>query len=274
MYYISIISPLCLNKGKGVCAVTEDVLTDAFVDEWDGTDFTQFWDKDGYCFCSEQYCAESEAIGCECSGDEGCCCDASNSCNAGNLCKPNTDANVDYCIAQDASESICGTHGDFIQCAPTEGVVFSTCGSGSKADCGTYSGMCPSGSYNGIRCGYSDLGTIDTNGQWTCGSYGVKQSCPNENPLLIGICGSGAYKDCKTMCVGYAGILCGKADGVNINENGCFWKDQYHWGKFVDCPDGFVGSGYCGSGRSRDCYGNLARLKCCPLSYYNRTGQN
>merc|ERR1712187_106003 len=114
------------------------------------------------------------------------------------------------------------------------GVVYSTCGSGHKADCGTYSGMCPGGMYSGIRCGYKGLGTTDNIGQWRCGDAGSSMSCSSSSPFLLGICGSGGNRDCQTKCVGYAGI-------------------------------------YCGSGRYRDCGGKLAKLRCCPLKYTNTT---
>lgn len=248
-------------------------MTEAFVADWDGVDFEKFWDTSGYCFCSGEYCAESEEIGCECNGDEGCCCDASNMCNYGHMCKPSLDAAIpNTCITRQGSESICGSYGEFISCPSNEGVVYSTCGSGGSADCGTYSGLCPSGSYSGIRCGYPDLGTPSTNGQWKCASYGWMISCDISTPLLLGICGSGGNQDCKTKCVGYSGILCGTIDNVEIDADGCYWQDQYNWGKFVSCRSGYVGSGYCGSGRNRNCYGNkLARIKCCPLKYYNIT---
>ena len=258
----------CKNEicdGKGVCGLIEYSLTESFINnEFDGNDFSVLWDKNGYCFCIDEYCQETEALGCECSGGIDCCCNAGNQCDNSNLCKPNED----ICIAQHISSTICGSYGEFIECPPNGGIITSTCGSGGEADCGKYSGMCDSGSYSGLRCSYPDLGTINTNNQWYCKSYGQKNECDLEtNPLLIGICGSGGNQDCKSKCVGYNGILCGNIDNIKINENECLWVDQWSWGKFIDCPDGYVGTGWCGIGYNKYCDGNTSQLKCCKLSY-------
>merc|ERR1712176_101702 len=276
IFYDKILDTLadCQNVlcgGKGICAVTEAITTETFVSTWDGQDFTQFWDRSGVCFCEGEACAEEPDLGCKCTGTAGCCCNNDNTCDYAHICQPSTDITPNKCLYRDGAAAECGSYGEFIQCSAMDGVVYSTCGSGHKADCGTYSGMCPGGMYSGIRCGYKGLGTTDNIGQWRCGGAGSSMSCSSSSPFLLGICGSGGNQDCQTKCVGYAGILCGTVENVDVDQDECYWETQYNWGKVISCDSGYVGTGYCGSGRYRDCGGKLAKLRCCPLKYTNTT---
>ena len=226
------------------------------------------------CFCEGEACAGGENIGCTCEGTADCCCKSSNTCNYAHICQPSKDPKVpNQCLYRDGSAAECGSYGEFyITCGPSNGVVYSTCGSGWHHEC-DFTGMCPSGSYSGIRCGYKGLGTTDTKNQWVCGGPGQDMACGSSSPFLLGICGSGRNEDCRQKCVGYSGILCGTIPDVDVDQDNCYWKDQLVWGKFISCDDGYVGTGYCGSGGNHDCYNGiaLARLKCCKLEYRNTT---
>ena len=262
-----------LYLGKGICAVTEDITTDAFVANWDGQDFTTFWDTSGVCFCEGEACAqEEEEIGCTCEGTADCCCKADNTCNYAHICQPSTDLQIpNKCLYRDGSPAECGNHGEFITCGAMNGVVYSTCGSGRDKDCGLFSGMCPLESYSGIRCGYKGLGTTEAGAGWQCGDYGESRTCSSSSPFLIGLCGSGKDRGCTEQCFGSHGILCGSIEGVEVDQDGCYWATQYNYGKFISCNSGYVGTGYCGSGENRDCGGKLAKLRCCPLKYPDTT---
>ena len=54
---------------------------------------------------------------------------------------------------------------------------------------------------------------------------------------------------------------------VEVDFTQCEWIPQYNWGQFVTCRDGYVATGWCGSGKDRNCNGNVAKLQCCKLSY-------
>ena len=84
---------------------------------------------------------------------------------------------------------------------------------------------------------------------------------------MVGLCGSGKSKDCTTYCTGYAGILCGSIDGISVNQTDCKWLSQNNWGEFMSCNDGYVATGYCGSGEDKNCDGNAFKVKCCRLNY-------
>eukprot|EP01083_Nonionella_stella_P118520 353842_1 len=261
-------------SSNGVCTLNEDIWNSEFIDNtWDGIDFSMLWNIEdtttNYCFCNDGWFGNdcSQSSDCSCFGDADCCCNEDNACNDGLLCNPSDSK----CIASDNLQLQCGVQGQFLQCSA--GVITSTCGSGGDPDCARRSGKCSSGSYAGIQCDYSGLGGYVGNGQWFCTgdnshSYGVSQSCLDQsNHLMIGICGSGKSRDCQTECAGNAGILCGSIDGVDVDTSACEWVYQYEQGYFESCPSGYIATGWCGSGMSKDCEGNSNKLQCCKLSY-------
>eukprot|EP01083_Nonionella_stella_P021848 60479_1 len=261
-------------SSNGVCTLNEDIWNSEFIDNtWDGIDFSMLWNIEdtttNYCFCNDGWFGNdcSQSSDCSCFGDADCCCNEDNACNDGLLCNPSDSK----CIASDNLQLQCAVQGQFLQCSA--GVITSTCGSGKDPDCARRSGKCSSGSYAGIQCDYSGLGGYVGNGQWFCTgdnshSYGVSQSCLDQsNHLMIGICGSGKSRDCQTECAGNAGILCGSIDGVDVDTSACEWVYQYEQGYFESCPSGYIATGWCGSGMSKDCEGNSNKLQCCKLSY-------
>eukprot|EP01084_Bolivina_argentea_P029889 55454_1 len=165
----------------------------------------------------------------------------------------------------------CGHYGEFIEC--NSGIMTGACGSGRDANCNDFHNQCRAQKWSAILCDYKELGNADLKSSWQCAKYGVRQSCEDmlnhEINIMVGLCGSGENADCKSECSSdsYAAIRCAKQDGkgVRFAGNVCVWIPQYEWGRFTECPSGFVITGYCGSGRNRDCNGNAFEIQCCRL---------
>eukprot|EP01084_Bolivina_argentea_P319540 554234_1 len=261
-----------LCNSRGICVLDEDIWSDTFIAEWDGKNFTELWinaDND-YCFCLEGISGADCDIEeeCECSlGKIGCCCKDDDTCDEG-ICSPIRNT----CVARDGTTR-CGTGGEFISC--NQGVVFGLCASGEHADCGSYSGFCPMGSYTGIKCGYSDLGTPITNENWKCDSFGAHLDCSDseDGDILIGICGSGRNADCKIECQGHHGILCGSIDEVEIDFNLSQWIPQSPWGEFTQCAQDTVATGFCASATTPHCsdgqISHAAQIQCSPFKKHD-----
>eukprot|EP01084_Bolivina_argentea_P019918 37042_1 len=263
----------CANKycnSDGACTLDANIWSDTFIeDTWDGIDFSMLWDTEEYCFCNEgaygKNCSLSSNCLCYGSSSE-CCCYEDNTCDTSLLCDP-----IDTrCLTTDEPTVQCGTYGSFLSCSA--GVIRKACGSGGDSDCAKKSGKCPSDAgYNGIYCDFTELGGYTSTGDWQCAyDYGISQSCLDDasgGNLMVGICGSGSGKDCKSNCDGNAGILCATVEGVDVDTSNCEWLEQYDYGIFLTCRDGYVATGYCGAGSHRDCDNNVFKLQCCKLSY-------
>jgi hypothetical protein len=107
-------------------------------------------------------------------------------------------------------------------------------------------------------------------------NWGHRGTCP-ENKAVIAICGSGGNPDCggkpaKIWCAGLSGANKGIFHGAWAPDNRvqfgnavAVWVGLSNWGGTATCPANMVATGYCGSGRNKDCNGKVAELRCSPL---------
>ena len=158
-------------------------------------------------------------------------------------------------------------------CANGYGAVGPSCPSDGAAYCsGCHSGYTGSGGLcNQCASGYFRdyaAGNVCTNravsGYWIAGGYGQYLSC-GSNTVLTGLCTSGKNADCwHNGNWVYSKIYCSNA-ATNPNAVCGGWQgDNGNYGMFQSCSQytPFL-SGFCGSGRDRDCDGNYARGICC-----------
>lgn len=99
---------------------------------------------------------------------------------------------------------------------------------------------------------------------WQGGKYGNHLSCGSQQ-VMTGLCGSGRNADCRHNGKKvYAKIQCSDATTAFNSHCGSWIGDNGRYGTLQQCPSHqpFL-SGYCGSGRNKDCNGHYAKGRCC-----------
>lgn len=134
----------------------------------------------------------------------------------------------------------------------TPSFAFGMCGSGENADCAGHPVQLACRTYDSLQVA-SNAGHHKVEGGW-----GQKVTCPGKS-AVIKVCGSGRDANCD----GESHVVICEDLPENASLGSSRWVTQTEFGDHLQyCNDGEIGTGYCGSGRNKDCGGDVAMMRC------------
>merc|ERR1712088_206685 len=148
-------------------------------------------------------------------------------------------------IQKDTADDNCAwTTGDFgaAMLCPDNFATYGLCASGGNYDCGSGE------EGEGWRLHCCDFGATAAPSQCRVQSsreFGEELNCDGGNNLMNGACTSGRIQDCNGKRATHELICC---DYDGLEATGSVYTVQGSWGQDIDCPAGYLVTGYCSSG--------------------------
>ena len=163
-------------------------------------------------------------------------------------------------IERDLNDDSCAwTTGDFgeMMTCPDMYSTFGLCSSGGNYDCGV-----TGEAWKLHCCNFQPSGSTENCRITSSNTFGEELNCAGGNNLMNGACTSGRLQDCngkrsthELVCCDYPGL---SASGSVYTVNGGFGQD-------IDCPSGYLVTGYCASGgKGNECTDSAGKT----LSHY------
>merc|ERR1719500_1164178 len=123
---------------------------------------------------------------------------------------------------------------------PDQYVTFGLCASGGNYDCGT-SGQ----GWKLHCCDFGATAVADNCRVQSSNTFGEELNCGSGINLMAGACTSGRLQDCNGKRSTHELVCC---DNTGISASGDVYTVNGGYGQDIDCPTGYLVTGYCASG--------------------------